>query len=119
MAGLSQEVLKVRQSNYYHTQIVRGSSIHSCLHNPLCASLAQLMYGCLATQLNIAALVPEEGDHLLSGHPVIYAIAADDYEIVLIVLNLKRGDVGDCNHYMRVPSILFELRMRVAEGPRH
>ena len=77
------------------------------------------MYGCLATWLNIAALVPEERDHLLSGHPVINAVAADDYEIVLIVLNLKSGDVGDCNHYMRVASILFEFRMRVAEGPRH
>jgi hypothetical protein len=77
------------------------------------------MNGCLAGWLNVAALVPEEGDHLLSCHPVIDAVAADDYEIVLIVLNLKRGDVGDCNHYMRVPSILFEFRMRVSEGPRH
>jgi hypothetical protein len=77
------------------------------------------MYGCLAARLNIAALVPEEGDHLLSGHPVIDAVAADNYEIVLIVLNLKCGDIGDCNHYMGVPSILFELGMRVAEGPRH
>ena len=77
------------------------------------------MYGCLAARFNVAALVPEEGDHLLSGHPVIDAVAADNYEIVLIVLNLKSGDVGDCNHYMRVPSILLELGMRVAEGPRH
>ena len=77
------------------------------------------MYGCLAARLNVAALVPKEGDHLLSGHPVIDPVAADYYEIVLIILNLKSGDVGDGNHHMRVPSILFELGMRVAEGPRH
>ena len=77
------------------------------------------MNGCLATWLNVAELVPEEGDHFLSGHPVIDAVAADNYEIVLIVLNLKRGDVWDCNNYMGVPSILFEFRMRVSEGPRH
>ena len=77
------------------------------------------MYGCLAAWLNVAALVPEEGDHLLSGHPVIDPVAADYYEIVLIVLNLKSGDVGDCNHYMGVASILFELGMWVPEGPRH
>jgi hypothetical protein len=77
------------------------------------------MYGCLANWLNVAELVPEEGHHFLSGHPVIDAVAADNYEIVLIVLYLKRGDVGDCNNYMGVPSILFEFRMRVAECPRH
>ena len=73
----------------------------------------------MAARLNVAALVPEEGDHLLSGHPVIDAVAADYYEIELIVLNLKCGDVRYCNHYMGVPSILFELGMRVTEGPRH
>ena len=77
------------------------------------------MYGCLATWLNVAALIPEEGHHLLSGHPVIDAVAADYYEIVLIILNLQSGYVGDCNNYMRVPSILFEFCMRVAERPRH
>ena len=77
------------------------------------------MYGCLASRLNIAALVPEEGDHLLSGHPVIDPVAADYYEIVLIVLNLKCGDVGHGNHHMRVPSILLKLGMRVPEGARH
>ena len=77
------------------------------------------MYGCLASRFNVAALVPEEGDHLLSRHPVIDAVAANNYEIVLIVLNLKCGDVGHGNHYMRVSSILLELGMRVPEGPRH
>jgi hypothetical protein len=77
------------------------------------------MYGCLAARFNVAALVPKEGDHLLSGHPIIDTVAADNYEIVLIILNLKSGDVGDGNHYMGVPSILFELGMWVAEGPRH
>jgi hypothetical protein len=73
----------------------------------------------LAARFNVAALVPEEGDHLLSGHPVIDAVAADYYEIVLIVLNLNCGDIGYGNHYMGVPSILLELGMWVAEGPRH
>ena len=77
------------------------------------------MYGCLAARLNVTALIPEEGDHLLSGHPVINAVAPDNYEIVFIFLYLKSGDFGYRNHYMGVPSILFKFGMRVAEGPRH